>query len=931
MRVITTFLLLLILGYEIAGYHNQNKLNPKTSIRIRTNGLIQLEPKLSYNAFNPRGISTLTVPSSSSSSSYISDGVTTTKTQTQTPKDVNLNLLGRLKRFFGISTSQCSQLYNVPLDIAHFIKRSIAGLVLFMTMLSMRPSIAKASTMSESKSSTSTYEKIKNEVQISSRNQVVKKRAVVDIIIADSSTKSVSFSAPTSEIGSSGQSTTAITAEAVPLHRSPTVKMKQALQRKNIFNTKVPSNLLERAIDEVDREVFKEIGNTFLDLKTSLQGAKLDTLIMLIATGAVIPFAKEIGLSPIIGFMLAGTVLGPNCLNWIKDVHMIDILGELGIVFFLFEMGLELSINRLKKMRKDVFGLGTCQFIATSIAGTCVAAACGISTSAAVVIGSSLALSSSAFSLQLLKDKNAMGTRHGKASFGILLLQDLAVVPLLVVVELLSRGGSGLGKALALAAVKVVCVVTSMSLVGRRILDPMFGKVATSKSQEAFLSIILATVLLMSFVTKGIGLSDTLGAFLAGILLSETSYRYQIESDIAPFRGLLLGFFFMTVGFSIDPKLIFTDGLNILGMVVGLLVGKASIITFFSVVFGIPLQSAQHAGLLTASGGEFAFVAFGIAERLGLLPPRMVKRLLTVVAISMACTPALDEFGGEVSKLMERSQGYKHFVGEDSAADEIRTEMTKQKDDFVIILGYGRVGGLIGKMLGQGLTKYIAIDSSPDIAFKARSEDLPVFFGDTERMDVLKKHNVGSAAAIVITFSSMKRVNRAVLRIRKAYPDVPIIVRAKTETHKQRLEEMYTNVTAIGPVLSLDSDLLTIPFLATVLQRAGTSRPEIESMIDDVRKQSMQELFPGDGLEEPSVDGDDVNSSFTINNIFEGFSRVRNPIQVLINEGTQSALDEQENGKDKDKDKDSGNNSELIIVDEDRSMAEVNFTGTSSY
>lgn len=287
-------------------------------------------------------------------------------------------------------------------------------------------------------------------------------------------------------------------------------------------------------------------------------------------------------------------------LNWVRDVHTIDILGELGIVFFLFEMGLELSLERLKKMKNDVFGLGTSQFLLTAAAGTGIGLAAGLPAGAAVTIGGSLSLSSSAFVLQLLKDKHAMGTRHGKASFGILLLQDLAVVPLLVVVELLAKGGAGLGRALALAGMKALVSLSAMSFVGRKLLDPIFYYVARSSSQEAFLSIILSTVLLMSFVTQGIGLSNTLGAFLAGLLLAETRYRYQIESDIAPFRGLLLGFFFMTVGFSLDIGLMRTQAPTIALMLMTLIVGKATIITALSMAFGLSFPCAQQTGLLNS-------------------------------------------------------------------------------------------------------------------------------------------------------------------------------------------------------------------------------------------------------------------------------------------------------------------------------------------
>ena len=255
-----------------------------------------------------------------------------------------------------------------------------------------------------------------------------------------------------------------------------------------------------------------------------------------------------------------------------------------------------------------------------------------------------------------------LGTRYGKAAFGILLLQDLAVVPLLIVVELLGKGGSGMGRALAAAGVKAVLALSSMSIVGRRILDPIFTVVAKSKSQEAFLSVILTTVLLMSFVTQGIGLSNTLGAFLAGLLLAETRYHYQIEADVAPFRGLLLGFFFISVGFSIDIQLLIKEARKILLMLVTLVAGKAGIITVLSVLFGVPFKSAQQTGLLCGQSGEFAFVAFGIADKLKLLPPQLTKVLLTTVALSMAITPAMAEFGNYMSKVLDNRAGMSRFI-----------------------------------------------------------------------------------------------------------------------------------------------------------------------------------------------------------------------------------------------------------------------------
>lgn len=588
------------------------------------------------------------------------------------------------------------------------------------------------------------------------------------------------------------------------------------------------------ALEEIEHDVGQEVARSWQNLADSLQGAKLDTLFLLIATSAVIPLSKRLKASPILGFLLTGTLLGPTGLNWIRDVHMIDILGELGIVFFLFEMGLELSIEKLIKMRKDVFGLGTSQFLVTAAAATGLARAAGLSIPAAVTVGGSLSLSSSAFVLQLLKDKNSMGSRHGKASFGILLLQDLAVVPLLVVVELLGKGGAGLGKALTVAGIKTLVTVASMSWFGRKIFDPIFNFVAKSGSQEAFLSIILCTVLLMSFVTQGIGLSNTLGAFLAGLLLSETKYHYQIETDIAPFRGLLLGFFFITVGFSIDIGVLLTRAPVILAMLATLILGKASIITLLSVMFKVPFKDAQQAGWLTAQGGEFAFVAFGIAERMGILTPELNKLLLTTVALSMAVTPALAELGSYVSERMEENMGLSHVVGLDSAADEVKTGANE--NEFVLVCGYGRVGKMVCDILDRKFIRYIALDNSPEKAIDARSKGLPVFFGDINRPEVLKSFNAGSAKACVITIDDMTATNKAVIRFKKAYPELPLVVRAKDAMHQERLTSMFEDVEAFSPMLPEDSVLLTLPFGGAVLQKIGVSKPEIQAILEDFRK-----------------------------------------------------------------------------------------------
>lgn len=599
-------------------------------------------------------------------------------------------------------------------------------------------------------------------------------------------------------------------------------------------------NVVSDASSFSSEDVVVEFKSSLKGLAESISGAKMDVLILLIVTSTVIPLFKTLDISPIIGFLITGTALGPTGLNWVKDTHMIDHLGELGIVFFLFEMGLELSMEKLVAMQRDVFGLGLAQFLVTTVVGMMACLSIGLPATSGIAIGGSLALSSSAFVLQLLKDKGAMGSRHGQASFGILLFQDLAVVPLLIVVELLGKGGSGMAKALTIAGVKAAVTLTTLSIAGKNILDPLFTMVAKSGSQEAFLSGILTTVLLMSFVTQGIGLSNTLGAFLAGLLLAETRYHYQIEADIAPFRGLLLGFFFIDVGFSIDIQLLIKQAPKIFALLLAVIAGKAGITTLLSMAFGVPFSSAQQTGLLTAQVGEFAFVAFAISEKLGLLSPNIAKLLLTTVALSMAVTPALAELGNYFANKIDVRAGMSRYVGKDESADEVKSSLSNT--DYVLVCGYGRVGKMICDILDARFVKYVAIDSNAEKAIEARNKGLPVFYGDVNRPDVLKSFDVGSAVACVVAIDDMTATNKVVISVRKSFPSLPLIVRAKDLQHRKRLETMFDDVNAVSPALPEDSVLLTLPFGGVVLQQLGVSRPEIDAILENFRKMYMEDV-----------------------------------------------------------------------------------------
>ncbi|KAI8532513.1 hypothetical protein RHMOL_Rhmol11G0219800 [Rhododendron molle] len=413
----------------------------------------------------------------------------------------------------------------------------------------------------------------------------------------------------------------------------------------------------------------------------------MDTLTLLAVTVIIVPAFKIIKASPILGFFFAGVVL--NQFGLIRNLTDVKVLSEWGILFLLFEMGLELSLARLKALAKFAFGMGLTQVVLCTLAFTAFElppnGAIGTkilqflfnsrpdlvnirSIDEAVVIGAALSLSSSAFVLQLLAEKGELPTRFGSATLGILLLQDIAVVPLLVILPVLESQnlvGESMLPMLAKESLKALGGLGLLSLGGKFLLRRVFEVVAEARSSEAFVALCLLTVAGTSLLTQKLGFSDTLGAFLAGALLAETNFRTQIEADIRPFRGLLLGLFFVTTGTSIDTQLLFREWPNVLSLLAGLIVIKTLIITAIGPRVGLTLQESLRIGLLLSQGGEFGFVVFSLANRLGVLPLELNKLLIIVVVLSMALTPFLNDFGRTAAD----------FIGEKFDLEEVGRAM----------------------------------------------------------------------------------------------------------------------------------------------------------------------------------------------------------------------------------------------------------------
>jgi Kef-type K+ transport system membrane component KefB len=331
-------------------------------------------------------------------------------------------------------------------------------------------------------------------------------------------------------------------------------------------------------------------------------------------------------------------------------------LADLGVVLFLFEMGIHLDFKTLMAMKRDVFGIGLGQFTFSALAVGLACKLAGYSSSAMVIIGWSLALSSSAFCLQLLKDGNELNSQYGKSSFGTLLLQDLMVVPLLVITPILAGNGGSVGDAVGKALVQIVLALSAIFAFGKLALTPLFDLVSNSKSQESFIGMILSTVLGMSFLTQGLGLSNTLGAFLSGMLLAETKHRHHVEVEASPFRAILVGIFFFTVGFEIDLHMIRSNPTIVAMTTLGILALKTLIATVVCRVFELPLSTSIRVGTLLSQGGEFAFVAFRAARASGILSSDATHFLATCVSLTMALTPMMESLGAKFSAQIEAKE-----------------------------------------------------------------------------------------------------------------------------------------------------------------------------------------------------------------------------------------------------------------------------------
>ncbi|TNE58158.1 MAG: hypothetical protein EP340_06230 [Alphaproteobacteria bacterium] len=546
----------------------------------------------------------------------------------------------------------------------------------------------------------------------------------------------------------------------------------------------------------------------------------VEVLIFLLAAVGVVTAIQRLRTSPIIGYLIAGALIGPYGLALIHDSDSTHILAELGVIFLLFTIGLEFSFAKLRSMALQVFGLGGLQVLITAVAIAGVVAALGVSREGAIIIGGGLALSSTAFVLQLLGERGERSTPYGQTALAVLLFQDLAIVPLLMLVTLLGGDHGAFWSVLGMAILEAAVALTCMAFVGRLLLRPLYKLIAGTDNSELFVATTLLVILGAGWVLSLFDISMVLGAFLAGILLSETEYRHQIESDIHPFKGILLGLFFMTVGMSIDPAFIVNNSLEILAAVFALLIFKMFLTGGLTLLFKQPVALAIRTGFILSQGGEFGFVLFLAAGALGLLTDQMVQFLLTVVALTMVSTPFAAMAGQRLAELFEKKLHRDLEPGTQSVADQ---------SGHIIIAGFGRVGQVVALLLRTADFKCVALDLDANRVSNCRTSGFDIYYGDASLAAILRAVGIERARALIVSIDQPASLERIISAAREVAPEIRIFTRARDLVHGSKL-------VAKGATEAVPESLeASIQLGSIALTSLGVDPDEAQKIVQEIR------------------------------------------------------------------------------------------------
>jgi monovalent cation:H+ antiporter-2, CPA2 family len=561
----------------------------------------------------------------------------------------------------------------------------------------------------------------------------------------------------------------------------------------------------------------------------------------------VIPLFHRLRLSPVLGFMLVGVAVGPFGFATFVDhlpqlgsitlsrPEMIGPIADLGISMLMFMIGLELSIERLRVMRRLVFGFGLSQFVLCTLAIAAIAYALGAPLGVAAVVGTALAMSSTAVVVQVLAQEKRLGGSVGRASLGVLLFQDIVAVPVLFVISILGVNAPAEDGAFAWTIGQAVVVVFGLIAAGRVVLRPLFRSVARTGSPELFVAACLLVILATGLATAAVALPMELGSLIAGLLLAETEFRRQIEVTIEPFKGLLVGVFLISVGMSLDLADIVADAPRLVAGGVVLVAVKLTIIACLARAFGLRWMTGLQAGLLLGPGGEFGFVILGLARAEQLVGANMARFPLVLVAVSMACIPLLSNLGTRIARR----------VSMPSAIDpDLLVPMPEDATPRVIIAGFGRVGETVASLLEVHRVPYVAVDNDLDRVAAQRKLRRPVYWGDITQPELLHRLHIDTARAVVVTMSDHAASDRLVAAARAERDDVLIIVRARDARHAAHLyaigatdavPETIEASLQLSEAVLVDLGVAMGPVIATIHEKRAEMQAQIKAMAPEAQ------------------------------------------------------------------------------------------------
>ena len=549
-------------------------------------------------------------------------------------------------------------------------------------------------------------------------------------------------------------------------------------------------------------------------------------LVLVLLAGAVLVVGifRSLNLPPVLGYLIVGAAVGPHAMNLMPDTGGARYLAEFGVVFLMFTIGLEFSLPRLYSMKRIVFGLGAMQVLGCILLVTLVGGVAGLGWRASFALGGTLAMSSTAILSKLLSDRLELDSRHGRETIGVLLFQDLAVVPLLILIPALSRPAEEMLGTLALATVKAVVMLSLVLFLGQKLMRRWFFEVARQRSAELFMLNVLFITLGLAWLTESAGLSMALGAFLAGMLISETEYRYHVEEDIKPFRDVLLGLFFVTVGMFLDVGEIVLRLPAVLGMLAALLLGKLVLVGAASRVLGSSQGTAARTGLWLCAGGEFGFVLLSQIDGARLLPPVLSQVVVAALVLSMLLAPLIVQYSEKLVLRLVPSE----WMSRSLQLTNIATQ-SMFVDKHAILCGFGRNGQYLGRLLEQEGITYIALDLDPERVREAAAAGETVVFGDAAKRETLIAAGINRASVVVVTYADTDAALRALSQIRACRPDVPVVVRTADEVDLDKLRQ--GGAAEVVPE-AVESSLMLASHALALL---GVPMPRILKRIREVR------------------------------------------------------------------------------------------------